>query len=118
MDSQRTRKPATAARVYDYYLDGLRTFPADQRAVEAVITPRPSIPAVAQANQAFLTRAVRLLIDAGIRQFLDVGAGGSASASNVGTSITARIATTTSFNRRCCVERPGSSPPQIFRPAI
>jgi hypothetical protein len=75
LDPQRTRKPATAARMYDYYLDGFHNFLADQQAAQAVAAQLPRIPAVAQANRAFLTRAVRFLVDAGIGQFLDIGAG-------------------------------------------
>ncbi len=74
-NQERTRKPATAARMYDYYLGGIHSFPADQEAAEAVIARLPCVPAVAQTHQAFLTRAVGFLIQAGVRQFFDIGAG-------------------------------------------
>jgi hypothetical protein len=69
------QKPATAARMYDYYLGGIHNFPADREAAERVIAQYPFMPVVARANRAFLGRAVHYLIDAGIRQFLDVGSG-------------------------------------------
>jgi hypothetical protein len=70
-----TQKPATAARIYDYFLGGLHNFPADREVAEQVIAAYPFIPAAARANRAFLGRAVRLLIGAGVRQFLDLGSG-------------------------------------------
>jgi O-methyltransferase involved in polyketide biosynthesis len=68
-------KPATAARMYDYYLGGVHNFPADREAARVVIEQFPTIPALARANRAFLTRVVRHLVHAGIRQFLDIGSG-------------------------------------------
>ncbi len=70
-----TQKPATSARIYDYYLGGIHNFAADQEAAKALIAQFPCIPDVARANRAFLGRAVRWLVDAGIRQFLDIGSG-------------------------------------------
>jgi S-adenosyl methyltransferase len=70
-----TQKPATAARIYDYYLGGIHNFPADEEAARVLVTQFPCIPAVARANRAFLCRAVRYLVDAGVRQFLDIGSG-------------------------------------------
>lgn len=71
----RTRKAATAARMYDYYLGGVHNFPADVEAAKQVIAQNPSTPAAARANRAFLRRAVRYLVGAGVRQFLDIGSG-------------------------------------------
>jgi hypothetical protein len=70
-----TQKPATSARMYDYYLGGIHNFPADQEAARKVVEKFPFIPAVARANRAFLRRAVRHLAEAGVRQFLDIGSG-------------------------------------------
>jgi hypothetical protein len=70
-----TQKPATAARMYDFYLGGIHNFPADQEAARNVITHFPLMPQWARGNRAFLRRAVRYLLDAGVRQFLDVGSG-------------------------------------------
>lgn len=69
------QKPATAARMYDYYLGGIHNFPADREAAQQIIARFPSFPVVARANRAFLDRAVRYLASAGIRQFLDLGSG-------------------------------------------
>src|SRR3954471_14125179 len=70
-----SRKPATAARIYDYYLGGVHNFPADREAARQVTAVYPFVPAAARANRAFLGRAVRELVAAGVRQFLDVGSG-------------------------------------------
>jgi S-adenosyl methyltransferase len=66
---------ANAARVYDYWLGGSCSFLADQDAARALTAVEPCVRAMAQANRAFLGRAVRLLAAAGISQFLDVGSG-------------------------------------------
>ncbi|WP_345631037.1 SAM-dependent methyltransferase [Rugosimonospora acidiphila] len=71
----RQRKPATAARMYDYYLGGVHNFPADREAAERIIAQFPLFPAVARENRAFLHRVVRHLAGAGVRQFLDIGSG-------------------------------------------
>ncbi|WP_326556682.1 SAM-dependent methyltransferase [Micromonospora sp. NBC_01796] len=65
----------SVARMYDYYLGGSHNFAADRRAAQAMIASVPEAPLMAQANRAFLRRAVHYLIDAGIRQFLDIGSG-------------------------------------------
>jgi SAM-dependent methyltransferase len=67
-------KPS-AARVYDYSLGGTHNFAADRAIVEALNAAIPSGPLIPRANRAFLHRAVRYLIDVGIRQFLDIGSG-------------------------------------------
>ncbi len=67
--------PSTA-RMYDYYLEGKDNFPADRELAEQVLTAVPELRAAAQANRAFLRRAVHYLVaDAGIRQILDIGTG-------------------------------------------
>lgn len=68
-------KPATAARIYDYFLGGVHHFPADREAAKAILAAFPVIQPAAVANRAFLGRAVRYLVEAGVRQFLDVGSG-------------------------------------------
>ena len=70
-----SRKAATAARMYDYYLGGVHNFPADREAADAVIERFPFIPEAARANRAFVVNAVRHLSESGIRQFLDIGSG-------------------------------------------
>jgi SAM-dependent methyltransferase len=67
---------ANVARVYDYWIGGDHNFQADRDLARTIIALTPNIRSVAQANRAFLGRAVRFLADeAGIRQFLDIGAG-------------------------------------------
>ena len=68
-------KPATAARIYDYFLGGTHNFPADREAAQLLLQAAPTLPAIARVNRAFLRRSVRFLIDAGVRQFLDIGSG-------------------------------------------
>jgi len=67
---------AHPARVYDYWLGGKDNFPADRALAEHIMQAIPTMRAMAQANRAFLTRAVRYLAgEAGVRQFLDIGTG-------------------------------------------
>ena len=67
---------AHAARVYDYWLGGKENYPADRLAAEQIMSARPDITNTVRANRIFLARAVRYLAaEAGIDQFLDIGAG-------------------------------------------
>jgi hypothetical protein len=75
MSTDADRKPATAARIYDYHLGGTHNFPADRAAAQAMLRMFPNAPLVMQENRAFLRRGVRYLAEAGIDQFLDVGSG-------------------------------------------
>lgn len=65
----------SSARVYDYYLGGAHNFAVDRQLAEQMAVAYPEIPQIAQANRAFLRRAVEFLVDAGVRQFLDIGSG-------------------------------------------
>jgi S-adenosyl methyltransferase len=65
----------SAARVYDYYLGGAHNFAVDRDMAKQAIAMWPDLPLIMQANRAFLRRAVRFCINAGIRQFLDLGSG-------------------------------------------
>lgn len=64
-----------AARMYDYYLGGSANFAVDRAAAEEQIATLPSVATTARANRAFLGRAVRLCLDLGVNQFLDLGSG-------------------------------------------
>ncbi len=64
-----------AARIYDYLLGGAANFAADREFGEQLLTVLPEARGAARMNRAFLHRAVRFCVDAGIRQFLDVGSG-------------------------------------------
>ncbi|WP_433045426.1 SAM-dependent methyltransferase [Dactylosporangium sp. CS-033363] len=64
------------ARMYDYYLGGYHNFAVDREAAEKILAIFPDTPAAAHGNRRFMQRAVRHLArEAGIRQFLDIGAG-------------------------------------------
>ncbi|MGN9808755.1 SAM-dependent methyltransferase [Micromonospora sp. BQ11] len=65
----------SVARMYDYYLGGSHNFAADRAAAQAMVAAVPEAPLMAQANRAFLRRAVQFLADQGVRQFLDIGSG-------------------------------------------
>ena len=65
-----------SARVYNYWLGGKDNFQADRDAAEYVIANSPIVLVNVRAQRAFLSRVVHYLAaEAGIRQFLDVGAG-------------------------------------------
>jgi O-methyltransferase involved in polyketide biosynthesis len=69
-----TSKPH-GARMYDYYLGGKDHFAVDRETAQATIQAFPTLRVAARENRAFLGRAVRYLVEAGIRQFLDIGTG-------------------------------------------
>ncbi|MFJ6392806.1 SAM-dependent methyltransferase [Streptomyces sp. NPDC091972] len=64
-----------SARMYDYYLGGKTNYAVDRAAAETVIGLFPAIQTAAQANRAFMHRAMRTLAEQGVRQFVDVGTG-------------------------------------------
>ncbi|MFE3741934.1 SAM-dependent methyltransferase, partial [Streptomyces sp. NPDC059134] len=66
---------AHPARVYNAWLGGTDHLPADREAAEAAAAANPGIVRAVRANRAFLGRAVRHLVGAGVRQFLDIGTG-------------------------------------------
>jgi hypothetical protein len=64
------------ARIWNYWLGGTDNFAADREVGDQVQAMLPEIVRSARADRAFLKRAVRCLVaDAGVRQFLDIGAG-------------------------------------------
>jgi O-methyltransferase involved in polyketide biosynthesis len=64
------------ARVYDYWLGGKDNYRADREAAEEAIKIFPKTVESARSCRAFLSRAVSYLtVEAGIRQFLDLGSG-------------------------------------------
>ncbi|WP_309111170.1 SAM-dependent methyltransferase [Saccharothrix sp.] len=65
----------SAARVYDYYLGGAHNFAVDREMAARAVAMWPDLPLIMQANRAFLRRAVRHCVAAGVRQFLDLGSG-------------------------------------------
>ncbi|MCN0151341.1 SAM-dependent methyltransferase [Salinispora arenicola] len=65
----------SVARMYDYYLGGSHNFAVDRAAAQTMVAAVPEAPLMAQANRAFLRRVVHFLVNAGVRQFLDIGSG-------------------------------------------
>lgn len=66
---------ASPARMYDALLGGSHNFEIDRKAAEMGKQLVPDLPRLALSNRAFLRRAVRFLVDSGVRQFFDVGSG-------------------------------------------
>ncbi|MZE76927.1 SAM-dependent methyltransferase [Streptomyces xinghaiensis] len=63
------------ARMYDYYLGGWDNYEVDRAAAEDVMKLAPDTRATARANRAFMQRAVRTVVKAGVRQIIDIGTG-------------------------------------------
>ncbi|WP_165969345.1 SAM-dependent methyltransferase [Actinomadura sp. KC06] len=63
------------ARVYDYVLGGSDHYAADRQMAEGVLRDWPALATLAPSNRAWILRVVRILTEAGIDQFLDVGSG-------------------------------------------
>jgi O-methyltransferase involved in polyketide biosynthesis len=63
------------ARIHDYLLGGKDNFAADRDEAERLLQVYPLLPARAQENRRFLTRAVTWMAEQGIRQFADIGSG-------------------------------------------
>ena len=65
-----------AARVVDFLYGGQNNFEADRKAARVLAAAAPGIAALPPAVRGFQQRALRFLVlDAGIRQFLDIGTG-------------------------------------------
>jgi O-methyltransferase involved in polyketide biosynthesis len=65
-----------SARIWNYWLGGTDNYPVDREAGDQYREVYPQIVDVARVSRAFQARAVRFLAaEAGLRQFLDVGAG-------------------------------------------
>lgn len=65
----------SSARVYDYILGGSHHYAIDREWAEKQLALMPDLQISMQANRAFLGRAVRYAVEAGIRQFVDIGSG-------------------------------------------
>ena len=64
------------ARIYDYILGGKDNFAADRQAAQQLLAALPDIAGTVRDNRSFIGRVVRFLAgQAGISQFLDLGAG-------------------------------------------
>ena len=65
-----------SARIWNYWLGGKDNYAVDREAGDQYVKVYPGIVDIARAGRAFLARAVRYLtLEAGLRQFLDVGTG-------------------------------------------
>jgi len=65
----------SVSRMYDFYLGGSHNFEVDREAARKAMEFLPGLPKIMQANRAFMRRAVRYAVAAGIDQFLDIGSG-------------------------------------------
>lgn len=65
----------SAARMYDYYMGGSHNLAADRELARAFLRVVPEMPQIARAQHATAVRMVKYLVRAGVRQFLDLGAG-------------------------------------------
>jgi hypothetical protein len=65
----------SVARIYDFFLGGTANWAIDRVFGQQALDQVPKIRDIAMANRQFLNRAVSLLCDLGVRQFLDIGAG-------------------------------------------
>jgi O-methyltransferase involved in polyketide biosynthesis len=75
MTGRGSRTP-NVGRIYDALLGGKDNYAEDRQAASELMVAIPDIVTGARANREFLGRAVRFLAgEAGIRQFIDIGAG-------------------------------------------
>lgn len=63
------------ARMHDYWLGGGHNFAADRELAEKIMRFMPGVEDIVRVNQCFLRRAATFLVNAGVRQFLDIGSG-------------------------------------------
>lgn len=64
-----------SARAYNYMLGGKDNYEADQEYARRVLAVAPDSRILAQASRGFLIKGVRTAAEAGVRQFIDLGAG-------------------------------------------
>ncbi|GAA2645756.1 hypothetical protein Adu01nite_55210 [Paractinoplanes durhamensis] len=64
------------ARIWNYLLGGTDNFPADRAVGDQILQSLPALAASARLSRQYLVRVVRFLaVEAGVRQFLDIGTG-------------------------------------------
>jgi O-methyltransferase involved in polyketide biosynthesis len=68
-------KMPNEARMIDYMLGGKDNFAADREAADRALALAPELPLMVRESRRFLDRAVRFLVESGIRQFVDIGCG-------------------------------------------
>ncbi|MEU7767402.1 SAM-dependent methyltransferase [Nocardia sp. NPDC049190] len=64
-----------SARVYDYLLGGKDNYEVDRAVAQRMLSIAPDTRTLAWFSRQFLVNAVRLAAKAGVRQFIDLGAG-------------------------------------------
>ncbi|MFF0147234.1 S-adenosyl methyltransferase [Amycolatopsis sulphurea] len=69
-----TEKPS-AARVYDWFLGGKQNWAVDREFGKKLEQQWPLVRPGSKQNREFMNRVVRAALDAGIRQFIDLGSG-------------------------------------------
>lgn len=74
LDGIYTDRP-NAARIYDYFLGGYHNFEIDRKYAEASKKAYSDVSKAAKANRLFIHRSIKVMIDQGIEQFLDIGSG-------------------------------------------
>lgn len=65
----------SAARIYDWFLGGTHNYAVDREFGKKVLAGFPLVRPIARSNRAWMHRVVRAAVDAGFRQFLDLGSG-------------------------------------------
>ena len=73
-DGVETDRPSVA-RLYDFFLGGHHNFAADRELGRRLLEAEPNARFIVAENRKFLGRAVRFLIESGVRQFIDLGSG-------------------------------------------
>jgi hypothetical protein len=68
-------RSTTTSPVYDYLLGGKDNFAADRDLAEKIYAINPLVAEMARASRAFVVTAVTRAAQAGVTQFLDLGAG-------------------------------------------
>ncbi|GAA4105495.1 MULTISPECIES: SAM-dependent methyltransferase [Actinomadura] len=64
-----------SSRIYDFSLGGKDNYSPDRQTALKAFEALPAARLLPRENRKFMRRAVRFLLDAGVRQFLDVGCG-------------------------------------------
>jgi SAM-dependent methyltransferase len=73
-DGVDVEKPS-AARIYDWFLGGSHNYAVDREFGKKLVEGFPLVRPIARSNRAWLGRVVRSAVEAGFRQFLDLGSG-------------------------------------------
>jgi S-adenosyl methyltransferase len=73
-DDLDTQRPSIA-RIYDYALGGGHNLASDRAVFEQLLVIQPKLREIAWNNRAFMRRVVLFMIEAGFKQFLDLGSG-------------------------------------------